>query len=68
MVPILLPCFYLLLPPNIFSPILLIRAPKTVENFSVHSRNGYYNGLLFHRVIKGFVIQGGDPNGINASF
>ena len=44
------------------------RAPKTVENFSVHSRNGYYNGLLFHRVIKGFVIQGGDPNGINFLF
>lgn len=44
------------------------RAPKTVENFSVHSRNGYYNGLLFHRVIKGFVIQGGDPNGITILF
>jgi peptidylprolyl isomerase domain and WD repeat-containing protein 1 len=34
-----------------------------VENFSVHSRNGYYNGLLFHRVIKGFMIQTGDPKG-----
>ena len=37
--------------------------PKTVENFTVHSRNGYYDGLLFHRVIKGFMIQTGDPLG-----
>jgi peptidylprolyl isomerase domain and WD repeat-containing protein 1 len=37
--------------------------PKTVENFTVHSRNGYYNGLIFHRVIKGFMIQTGDPLG-----
>lgn len=34
-------------------------APKTVENFVVHSRNGYYDGCLFHRVIKGFMIQTG---------
>lgn len=39
------------------------RSPKTVENFSVHSRNGYYNGCLFHRVIRGFMIQTGDPEG-----
>jgi peptidylprolyl isomerase domain and WD repeat-containing protein 1 len=37
--------------------------PKTVENFTVHSKNGYYNGLIFHRVIKGFIIQTGDPLG-----
>lgn len=38
-------------------------APKAVENFVKHSENGYYNGLIFHRVIKSFMIQGGDPNG-----
>ncbi|CAF0767358.1 unnamed protein product [Brachionus calyciflorus] len=37
--------------------------PKTVENFAVHSRNGYYNGHIFHRVIKQFMIQTGDPQG-----
>ena len=38
-------------------------APKTVTNFATHIKNGYYNGLTFHRVEAGFVIQGGDPNG-----
>lgn len=38
-------------------------APKTVENFVTHAQNGYYNGLTFHRVVKDFVIQGGDPAG-----
>lgn len=38
-------------------------APKTVENFVKHSKDGYYNGLIFHRVIKDFMIQGGDPTG-----
>ncbi|CEM11716.1 unnamed protein product [Vitrella brassicaformis CCMP3155] len=37
--------------------------PRTVENFTVHSRNGYYDNCLFHRVIKGFMLQTGDPNG-----
>jgi cyclophilin family peptidyl-prolyl cis-trans isomerase len=38
-------------------------APKTVENFVRLINKGYYNGLTFHRIAKGFVIQGGDPNG-----
>lgn len=38
-------------------------APKAVENFTTHAKNGYYNGLIFHRVIKDFMIQGGDPMG-----
>lgn len=38
-------------------------APKTVNNFVFLSDQGFYNGLTFHRVIPGFVIQGGDPNG-----
>jgi len=38
-------------------------APKTVENFSTHIENGYYDGIIFHRIIKQFMIQGGDPTG-----
>lgn len=38
-------------------------APKAVENFVTHSKNGYYDGLIFHRVIRGFMLQGGDPTG-----
>jgi cyclophilin family peptidyl-prolyl cis-trans isomerase len=38
-------------------------APKTTENFITLAGRGYYNGVGFHRVIKGFMIQGGDPTG-----
>lgn len=38
-------------------------APKAVENFTIHSRNGYYNDIIFHRVIRKFMIQTGDPLG-----
>ena len=38
-------------------------APKTVENFVTHAKNGYYDGVIFHRVIEDFMIQGGDPTG-----
>jgi len=38
-------------------------APKAVENFVTHSKNGYYDNLTFHRVIDDFMIQGGDPKG-----
>ena len=37
-------------------------APKTVENFKKLARQGFYDGTAFHRIIKGFMVQGGDPN------
>jgi peptidylprolyl isomerase len=37
-------------------------APLAVENFMTHIKNGYYNGIAFHRIIKNFMIQGGDPS------
>jgi peptidyl-prolyl cis-trans isomerase B (cyclophilin B) len=37
-------------------------APNTVENFKKLARTGFYNGTIFHRIVKGFMIQGGDPN------
>lgn len=41
-------------------------APIAVENFTTHVKNGYYNGLIFHRIIQNFMVQGGDPTGTGA--
>lgn len=41
-------------------------APKAVENFTTHAKNGYYDGLTFHRAMPEFMIQGGDPEGTGA--
>lgn len=40
-----------------------VKAPNTAKNFMTLAQKGFYNGLIFHRVIDGFMIQGGDPNG-----
>ena len=37
-------------------------APKTIENFKKLARQGFYDGTIFHRIVKEFMIQGGDPN------
>ena len=46
--------------------LLAKEAPKTVNNFVFLAKDGYYEGVKFHRVIKGFMIQGGDPTGTGA--
>jgi len=43
--------------------LLETSAPRAVENFRLLAEHGYYNGLTFHRIVKGFMIQGGDPAG-----
>jgi cyclophilin family peptidyl-prolyl cis-trans isomerase len=48
---------------NIQIELFAAQAPKTVNNFVVLARDGFYNGTTFHRVIKGFMAQGGDPTG-----
>lgn len=48
---------------DIHCKLFLKETPKTVENFCVHAKNGYYNNHIFHRVIKQFMIQTGDPTG-----
>jgi peptidyl-prolyl cis-trans isomerase B (cyclophilin B) len=47
---------------NISFNLLPDLAPETVRNFVTLAKNGFYDGTLFHRVIPGFMIQGGDPN------
>ncbi len=42
------------------------QAPKAVENFVTHAKDGYYNNLTFHRILENFMIQGGDPDGTGA--
>lgn len=46
--------------------LFLEEAPLTVKNFIGHAENGYYDGVIFHRVIENFMIQGGDPTGTGA--
>jgi peptidylprolyl isomerase domain and WD repeat-containing protein 1 len=48
---------------DIHIKVFTVECPKTAENFIVHCKNGYYNGCIFHRVIKDFMIQTGDPEG-----
>ena len=48
---------------NIDIELLEADAPKAVENFRLLAEHGYYDGVTFHRIVKGFMIQGGDPQG-----
>ena len=48
---------------DVYIKLFKEKVPKTVENFVVHTRNGYYNGHVFHRVLKGFMVQTGCPLG-----
>jgi cyclophilin family peptidyl-prolyl cis-trans isomerase len=48
---------------DIVAELYAEKAPQTVNNFVFLSREGYYDGVTFHRVIKGFMAQGGDPTG-----
>ena len=48
---------------NIVIELFTVKSPITVNNFVNLSNDGYYNDVIFHRVIKGFMIQGGDPSG-----
>jgi cyclophilin family peptidyl-prolyl cis-trans isomerase len=43
--------------------LLAADSPRAVENFRLLAERGYYNGVVFHRIVKGFMIQGGDPTG-----
>jgi cyclophilin family peptidyl-prolyl cis-trans isomerase len=49
---------------TIRAELLETDAPKTTENFRLLAERGYYDGIIFHRVINGFMIQGGDPLGM----
>ena len=51
---------------NIEVELLEDAAPKAVENFRLLAEHGYYDGTTFHRIVKGFMIQGGDPTGTGA--